>query len=252
MRYFFITILLLASLYAEESQEEKQKVTIGLGPYIQTQPYKNVDAIFIPSPVIFFDNSLFYIRWSRAGVYFLGDRGEDISWGFSLTVQPRTFGYTPSDSSYLEGMNERETTFEGGLAFSASYKGTYIEVMLLTDILDRHNSWILKSEIGDEYKFFALTFYPSLIMIYQSKEFINYYYGVTQEEASRTSFSYYRPGDGIELGLQTYIKYPITDSISILANIRADMIPKSAQNSPIVEDNVIYSGLFSLIYTFEY
>jgi len=249
MKYILIVFLLFSTLYAEE---EKQKVTIGLGPYFQTQPYKNTDAIFIPSPVIFFDNSLFYIRWSRAGMYFLGDRGDLVSWGFSLTIQPRTFGYIPEETESLKGMNERETTFEGGIAFSASYKEMYIEMMLLTDILDRHDSWIFKTEIGDEYKFPSLYFYPSLIIIYQSKDFINYYYGVTQEEASRTSFSFYSPGDGIELGLQTYIKYPITDTFSILANVRADIIPKNAQKSPLVEDNIIYSGLLSLIYSFEY
>jgi outer membrane protein len=169
-----------------------------------------------------------------------------------LTVQPRTFGYSPDDTPLLEGMEERENTFEGGIAFSMAYKNAYLETMLLTDVLDRHDSWILKTEIGDEYKLASFTFYPSLILIYQSSKFINYYYGVTQEEATRTSFSYYKPGDGLQIGAQTYIKYPLTKDFACLVNLRADLIPPTAQKSPLIEENFIYSGLLSLIYTFEY
>ena len=55
MKYLLITLLLLSTLYSQE----KEKVTLGLGSYIQTQPYAHVDTITIPSPVVFFDNGFF-------------------------------------------------------------------------------------------------------------------------------------------------------------------------------------------------
>lgn len=246
MRYLIILFLLFINLNAEET---KQKVTIGFGPYIQTQPYKNVDDIILPSPVIFFDNGLFYIRWSRAGIYFLGEKKEDYSWGFSLTLQPRTYGY---ESSEIEGMETRDTTWEGGLAFSAIVDKAYIETMLLTDMFDRYDSWILKTEVGYDFEVANFSFYPSLIVIYQSSDFINYYYGVKSDEAARTSFNEYTPDDGFLLGVQTYIKYPFTEKLSALVNLRADKISDEAANSPLVDEDYIYSGMLSLIYTFEY
>jgi outer membrane protein len=243
-----LSIFLVTNIYATE---QKQSVTIGVGAYMQTQPYKGVDPLIIPSPVIFFDNSIFYIRWSRAGIYFYGDKGEDFSWGFSLTAQPRTFGYKESDSTYLKGMDERETTFEGGLAFSAQKKDAYIEIMLLTDVLDRYDSWLIKTEIGDKYTLGDFSFYPSFIFSYQSKKFVDYYYGVTEQEATLTREKF-TPSGGIQAGVQTYIKYPLTESFATLINLRADMIPYSAFDSPIIEDKVIYSGLASIIYTFDY
>ncbi|MDA3909426.1 MAG: MipA/OmpV family protein, partial [Sulfurimonas sp.] len=83
MKYILIFLLIFSAL---EAEDKKQKVTIGAGPYIQTQPYKNVDDIVLSSPVIFFDNGVAYVRWTRAGLYFLGDKQKDYSWGFSLTV----------------------------------------------------------------------------------------------------------------------------------------------------------------------
>jgi len=249
MKYILIVMLLLCNLLADQS---KQKLTIGAGPYFQSEPYRDVSALVVPSPVIFFDNSIIYARWSRFGIYFLGDKKEDYSWGFSFTVQPRTLGYKASDSDYLKGMGNRDSTLEGGLAFSAKYKNsTYIEVMLLGDMLHKYNSWVSKVEVGDEFKAGNFTFYPSAMLLYQPRKFIDYYYGVKNSEARRNRPAY-SPNGGFEFGVQTYIRYPLTKKISAFFNIRADKIPSSAYNSPLVNNRFIYSGLASVIYTFNY
>jgi outer membrane protein len=246
------TLLLLFLLSTFLLANDKKMLTLGAGPYIQSQAYKSVDPLVLPSPVIFFDNGLFYARWSRFGVYFLGEKKEQYSWGFSLTLQPRTFGYKSSDSPYLEGMHERKSTLEGGIAFSANYQKTkYIEIILLGDMLNRYSSYITHIEIGDSYKLGNFTLYPSFILLYQPSKFLNYYYGVKKSEATQKR-PYYAPGSGIELGVQTYIKYPLTKNLATLINIRYDKLPKSAVDSPLTDKNYIYSGLFSLIYTFEY
>ena len=249
MRYIFIVLLLLSSVLGAD---EKQELTIGLGAYTQSQPYKGADNLIIPSPVIFFDNSIVYARWSRFGLYFLGEKKENYTWGFSLTIQPRTLGYKASDSKFLQGMNERKSTIEGGLAFSASYnQSSYIEVMLLADMLKTYNSWVLKTEIGDTYNVGDFTFYPSIILLYEPRKFLDYYYGIKSSEATPLR-SKYSPGSGWQYGIQTYIRYPFTKKLSALINLRYDIIPQSAQNSPLTDKNYIYSGLASLIYTFEY
>jgi len=241
------TLLLVLNIYAQE-----QKVTIGAGPYIQTQPYQDVSNILLPSPVIFFDNGLFYVKWSRAGIYFLGEKNDNYAWGFSLTAQPRTNGYKATDSEVLRGMKDKKNSIEAGLAFSASMGKSYIETMFLTDILNRYNSWIVKTEIGHDFELGKFKFYPTLIAIYQSSDFINYYYGVDAQEAVTSTYTQYTASSGIQLGAQTYIKYPFTDKLSALINMRVDKLSSEATASPIVVDNYVYSGLVSLIYTFEY
>lgn len=249
MRFVLILLSIFLSLNAEQ---EKQKLTIGLGPYIQTQPYENVDAIIIPSPVIFYDDGLFYIRWSRAGIYFVGDKQDEYMWGFSVTAQPRTYSFKASDSETLSGMDERKSTWEGGLAFSATYNEAYIEIMAVHDLMNRYDSWMLKTEIGYDIKVGNFSFYPSVIIGYQSDDFVNYYYGVSANEATASAHNEYSAKAGVQIGAQTYIKYPFTNEFAALINIRADKIPSNASDSPIVDNDYIYSGLVSLIYTFEY
>jgi len=250
MRYILILVFIFYTLHAQD--EEKQKLTIGAGIYVQTQPYKDVDEIILPTPVIFFDNGLFYVRWSRAGVYFLGDKQDDYAWGFSLTTQPRTYKYKASDSPFLLGLDEKKSTWEGGLAFSASMDKAYIEIMALTDMLDRYESWIVKTEVGYNFEFKDISFYPSIIVVYQSSEFLDYYYGISNQEAKTSLYDRYNTNNDFQLGIQTYIKYPLTNNFSTLINLRVDRLSNEAINSPIVHDDYIFSGMASLIYNFEY
>lgn len=241
-------LLLLLVFFSLQAEDKKQDLTIGAGLYFQSQPYKNVDPTIMPSPVIFFDNSVVYVRWTRVGLYLVGDRDDDFAWGFSLTAQPRVYGYSSND---IVAMQERRKTFEGGLALSLKKGSAYIETMLLTDILDRHDSWVVKSEMGFDFKIGDFSFYPSLVLVYESNKFLNYYYGVKKSEEFGARKAYI-PNDGIMVGVQSYIRYPNTKNISTLVNIRVDRLSSEATSSPIVYDKYVYSGLLSLIYSFKY
>lgn len=245
MKYIILVVAFISTLIAGE-------VTVGAGPYMQSQPYKGLDnPIITPSPVIFFDNSLVYVRWTRAGIYFLGDKQDNSAWGFSLTAQPRVNQYRASESNYLTGMEDRESSIEGGLAFSANIDKFTLDITALTDVLSRHDTWVLKTELGYEFKLDNFTFYPSLVLAYQSSYFMDYYYGVNQSEAT-TQRAYYSPQNSLQYGVQTYVKYPLTDNLSAFGNIKADKLANEAADSPIVKDDYIFSGLVSLIYTFHY
>jgi len=246
LRYLLILYLTLFSLEAREID-----LYIGAGPYVQSQPYKDVNAIILPTPVIFFDNSIFYIRWTRAGLYFLGDASGDVSWGFSLTAQPRAFGYKAEDSSYLVGMQKRKNSWEGGLSFAADSEYSYIEVLYLRDMLNNSNGEIFRTEIGFKKHLGRFYFVPSLMAIWHSDKFNNYYYGVQEhEENTLLKRDYYQSKAGIDIAAQSYINIDIADNWSSLINIRADYLSPHITDSPIVEDNYIVSGMISLIYSF--
>ncbi len=248
MRHSIITLFLIMLFLSKLTAEE---LTIGAGAYFQTQPYKNCDAIIVPSPVIFYDNGIVYARWTRFGVYFYGSKEKNLQWGFSLTAQPRPNGYKPSDSPDLEGLDEKKSSFEGGLAYTIYSQGKYLEAMLLTDLLGRYDSYIAKVEIGMKQKIANVSLYPSLIGVYESKKFTDYYYGISDKEAARTSYLPYNPSGGLRVAAQTYINYPLTKKWSAFFNLRIDRLTNNAKNSPIVSDSLVYSGLASLLYTFD-
>ena len=245
-----ILLLFLLALFTLNADDTKQSIIMGLGAYVQTQPYKDVDNILLPSPVVFFDNGMLYIRWTRAGLYFLGEKKEDYAWAFSLTGQPRPNGYQASDSEILQGMEDKESSLEAGLAFSAAMGKSHIEAMILTDIIYEYDAWIAKIEIGYDFEFGDLKLYPSIIAQFQSSAFMNYYYGVNKKETLNSTNAYFSSKSDTQLGVQTYINYKLTDTLSALINLRVDKMPNEATRSPLVNDEYLYSGLASLIYTY--
>ncbi len=242
MKLFILFFLIISRLIAKE----EITLTIGGGAYIKTQPYKQSKDLVLPSPVIFYENSIAYIRWSRVGVYFAGQKKENFSWGLSLTAMPRTYGYDD-----ISGMQERKNSWEGGISFAAKKKDTYFELLYLDDILNGKDRYVLQAEIGSKFKVAKMNFYPAVFAIYQSKNFLNYYYGIEQNEVATSGFFEFHPNGGILYGAQTYISYPLTKKLSIFSNIRIDKIPSSVQNSPLVTEDFIYSGILSLLYTFK-
>jgi outer membrane protein len=81
MKYVILSALICLNVMANDA---KQNVTVGFGPYLQSEPYKDTKNLLLPSPVIFFDNALFYVRWSRFGMYFLGEKKKRLCLGFFI------------------------------------------------------------------------------------------------------------------------------------------------------------------------
>lgn len=239
----------------------KDDTYFGLGPYFQTQPYKEADPVVLATPVIFFDNSLFYVRWVRVGMYFYGDKSDDLAWGLSFTAQPQSLGYdeTPamtqinrrSPTPILQGMEERESSWEAGIAFSAESHGFFTEFLAMQDILNRSNALKLRAEAGMSVKHGRWQFVPSLMLIWLSQPFTNYYYGVPDDEADlslgRTA---YRTDAALNVAVQSYIKYTFADHWHLLANLRVDRFDDTIQRSPIVGDSYMASGMLSVLYSF--
>ncbi len=238
MRLLLLLCTILLRLLASE-----QSIAVGAGPYLQTQPYQGADPFLLPSPVIFLEYEVLYIRWSRAGVYFAG--GEH--WGASVMIQPRTFGYRADDASILEGMARRKRSWEGGLSLAAKNDHGFVEFCYLHDLLNSSNRALAQMEIGTTLERGAWSFTPTATLLWLSQGYNDYYYGVRKSEATADRAAY-RAHDGFNIALQSYISYTINDTFSLLTNLRLDLLDHTIVKSPIVDDIFIYSAMVSLLY----
>ncbi len=246
MRFFAPLFAFALGAFATETTSP---LLVGAGAYMQTQPYKGANAKSVPSPVVFFDNHLFYVRWTRVGVYFLGDKKDDLSWAFSLTAEPQPLGYNAQESSYLTGMN-RASSLQGGLGFDMQYKESFLNVAIFHDLLNKSNASLARAEFGQHLKIKQLDLYPSLALLYHTAKFNDYYYGVKADEATPQR-AIYTPSSSLDYSLQTYAKYSFNGKWATLLNFRIDTLDKEESNAAIVSDSRIYSGLISLLYTLE-
>jgi outer membrane protein len=239
-KLIFLLILSISILKAENY------LLMGAGPYIQTQPYTDTDAFVLPTPVVFMEYEIFYIRWSQMGVYFYG--GDN--WGLSLMIQPRPNGYKPKDSKTLEGMHKRKTSWEGGLSLAGKNELGFAELIYAHDILNSSNRSLVRLEVGTKIKEKKWTFVPSVLALWFSEGFNNYYYGVSADESTPYRDEYHATS-GLNIAFQNYINYQFNPKWSLLTNMRVDFLNSTITNSPIVSDRYIFSGMVSFLYSFD-
>lgn len=249
----FVLIILLISIAvsADDDTEPAAKPTldahVGLGPYLQSQPYANADPIVVPSPVIFFDNRLFYVRWTRFGMYFYGKQ----NWGLSLTVQPRPWGYQAEDSPQLAGMAERQSAWEGGIALGGRNRLGFAELTYFHDLEDKSNGALLRVEAGKTITGGRWFHVPSIYIIRYNQPMIDYYYGVRQTESTAQRPAY-TPGAAVNAALQHFLMYEMNRYWYLCANARIDYLAPEIRHSPLVDDQWMVSAMVSVLYKFTF
>lgn len=219
----------------------------GLGPYVQSQPYQDADPLILPSPVIFFDNRLVYVRWTRVGLYVYGKQ----NWGISLTAQPRPWGYQAEDSPQLAGMAERKPSWEGGIALGGKNRLGFAELTYFHDMLDRSNGSLIRLEVGKSFTVGRWYHLPSVFIIRYSDAMMNYYYGVRPQESTLQRPAYEAKA-GVNAALQYFGMVEVSPHWFVSANLRIDFLAAEITDSPITDDQWMGSAMASVLYKFQY
>lgn len=247
MVFSIFTTSVLGAETPQAQAKPKIDAYAGLGPYVQSQPYRDADPLILPTPVIFFDNRLVYVRWTRVGLYVYGKQ----NWGVSLTAQPRPWGYQAEDSQQLAGMAERKPSWEGGIALGGKSRLGFAELTYFHDMLDRSNGSLTRLEVGKSFTFGRWYHLPSIFIIRYSDAMMNYYYGVRPQEGTPQRPAYEAKA-GVNAALQYFGMVEVSAHWYASANLRIDYLATEITRSPIVDDQWMGSAMVSVLYKFKY
>ncbi len=247
--YLLLTIstLLSTAVAEEKSPVNKRDFYLGGGAYIQTQPYEQHEPLLLPTPVLFADNRLFYVRWTRVGMYVFGQQ----NWGVSITAQPRPFGYKSANAPVLNGMSKSEPSWEAGMAIGGEFGDSFTELTWFHDVANKSNGSLLRLEMGRFFRTGKWTIVPSVFAIRYDNSFNNYYYGVRVDESTAERQAY-TASAGFNFAAQSYFKYSYNEHWHFLGNLRGDLLASTIENSPLVGSPYMLSGMLSLMYSFGY
>ncbi|MFA5117432.1 MAG: MipA/OmpV family protein [Candidatus Omnitrophota bacterium] len=217
---------------------------MGAGAMMTESPYKGADDDIYPVPVLIFESKRFFVDKTVAGYYF-NDKSEAFRWAVigSLRMQ----GYEADDSSDLEGMQDRDLAFDGGLR--VSWKNEIINMILegVTDLSDTHQGQELRLTIDKELFDGFLT--PKAGIKWLSNDLADYYYGVRPNEVSAGRHEYSAESDleymaGVTIGL------PLGKKWAMFADIQCSFLGKEGKDSPIVGDDALMRYVMGVVYRF--
>lgn len=220
--------------------------SMGLGYLRYQRPYIGKDYWNRLIPLFNVDTRHFYVH------------GLDFGWrawrhgrqSLTLVARPDALHYNASENPALAGMTTKLATVMGGARWGWRFSPHLsVTATALTDILRRNDGVTFGLGINSPWRFGHWFLRPTASLEWQSSNYVNYYFGVTQAEA--------RPGRPAYTGRSTVNEKvgfsfgrPFGGHFSFLAGAYMTHFGSGVTGSPIVGHATTLSYLAGLYYHF--
>jgi outer membrane protein len=143
---------------------------------------------------------------------------------------------TAGDDPLLVNLKNRDQTLDGGITAQVHGSWGQLQVNWLTDLLSRHEgqevnlTYRIRWDLGD------LMLSPFVTSTWQSSKLVNYYYGVSPQEAG-PGLPAYQTGSANNISYGINAWYSLTDHVFLFANAGVTAFGSPIQNSPLMQDS---------------
>ena len=256
--FSIVFLILLSKLAKAESDanytlsnnaKPEKQFSIGIGTVLTNEPYKEIDTKVRVIPFFLYRTRNLSLYGPIMNYSLFNDKSYDLG----IIAKARFEGYEEDDSDFLQGMDEREWTFELGTYASKEFNFGKINADFSADILNRHQGYELKSYYSYTFrnvlKTPGLMISPNIGINYRSEHLNNYYFGVRSSEAI-VGRPVYNAGDSIGLIAGASINYMFSEKTSIMGMISFEWLGDEIKKSPVVDKNFESSFILGIVYNF--
>lgn len=220
---------------------------LGVGVITQTSPYRDSSKMVVqPIPAISYIGDRVQILGPGAQCGIL-NRGRT---ALAATARYRVGAYQEGDSSYLQGLGDREDTAMGGLVWQARLAaGLHVSAGYEYDLLGRFNGGIGRLKAGKAFQRGLLTVSPQLGLNWLSAETADYDFGVPADRA-REGRPAYEPGEAVDVEAGVSLFWELSGAWRIILNGTVTFLPPAITDSPIVDQAQVFScfGAFNRLF----
>lgn len=225
--------------------EENFSWSLGMGFVSSPRPYRGTEPQIFVFPIAELRYKRFFVQGIRGG-FDLVRRDNLIA---SVFAQASFQGLEPEESPFLEGMDTRDTSMDGGLEVFYRRQRLGFRLGLLSDVLGRNT--------GQEVSLLALADWPlgNLVLVFGagprwiSGNRVDYFYGVREEEA-RLSRPAYVGKPTWNLDLNVTAVFTLGTRWSFLALVNRERLGSGITGSPIVARESAFTVLAALTRSF--
>ncbi len=238
-------------VFAQDTGVDREKTTVmaGVGVLVIDKPHKGGDTDILPIPLFLYQKDRLVLSGTKASYYFIYQDG----WALSLIGAPRFEGYDDDESIHLNGMHDRDSTYEIGLECSRTFDWGTLSGRFFADILGEHKGQEIqltyKKNFNDVLNVKSLSLTPLVGLNWRSKQLNDYYFGVEGTETTAVRPEYHAGSTtGFLAGLR--VDYPIGKRWSLFGSVNAEWLSGEITDSPIVDENCMLSVLLGAMYRF--
>lgn len=171
----------------------------------------------------------------------------DNDWELGVIARVRTLGLGNSDAEELVGIADRKWTIE--LGPTVGYRGWPIHINWThwAEVTDRHGGFTSTLAFSYPIKTGRGFVVPTVEAVYESSAHTNYYFSVTEAEATPTRPAY-SPGSTWNAEAKVRIGYALTPKWLLTGTVGVLMLGPEITSSPIVGRDQIWFGNIGLAY----
>ncbi|MEY4590900.1 MAG: hypothetical protein RL497_2976 [Pseudomonadota bacterium] len=153
----------------------------------------------------------------------------------------------PSTRPSISSLHHRHTSALGGLEYIYTGDSLEFNVQLVQEASGYHSGRELRLAISRDFlEYWRITFGAN----FQSEDYINYYFGIDEQEATQELPQYAASSGGwSELVRLEYLK-PISEHISLRAGAATKVFSSEMSSSPLMDKSRAYSVFIGGVYYF--
>jgi outer membrane scaffolding protein for murein synthesis (MipA/OmpV family) len=185
----------------------------------------------------------FLIRDGGYGIRWVSDN----EWELGAIARIRTLGLGNSRAEELVGVADRKWAIE--LGPTIGYRGwpVHINWTYWAEVTDRHGGYTTDVAFSYPIDLDRGFIVPRFDVIYESEEHTDYYFSVSEVEATPTRPAY-SPGSNWNTRAQVRVGYELTPKWLLSATVGVEWMGSEITNSPIVGRDEIWFGNIGLAY----
>ncbi len=247
MRQITLTpTLCLAMAISAQAQEVPEGFSVGIGIGAGNSAYLGEDDVANLLPIVRYDSAAFSVGLPQGLRLTVLDRND---FRLSAVVSPRLSEIDNADADVLDGL-DREITIDGGLRMTYSLSPqTRLTFGAVTELTDEHDGQEVSVGVTQILRAGSLPVILGAGARWQSSDLGRYLYGVRASEVTATRPEY-TPDDAILPYISIGSLMPVSDTVRLTANLRADFLPETVTDSPIIDEDVKVGFLVGVIYNF--
>ncbi|MGD8926404.1 MAG: MipA/OmpV family protein [Thioalkalispiraceae bacterium] len=232
-----------------QERENKQDNAFGVGVTGSNaqRPFVGVDQQPSILPYFSYKYQRFYIEGLDMGYTLYSNE----SIYFDMLATPRFYEVKSSfaDNGELDGIDKTNPSYFAGLSTQIKSSFAIYTFQLLHDLLESDGAeavfQVSKSFHPEE----NFNLAPSVGLTYQDAELVDYYYGVQAHEV-RAGRPFYEGRSSLNYNVTLNGNWYITRHIELLGQIKYEILGDGISDSPIVDDDSLFSYTLGMVYRF--
>lgn len=236
--------------YKDQGGRGGLPVIISLAVAQDEQIYKDQSQETEVIPVIVGNYGNFWFKGLRHGYY--AYRGDSFAISPMIKINP-DYGYevdkADNNSQLYQGLEDTDVTVEAGVQLFVDMNYVELELNLLADITGGHKGSLAELSLSKPQHLGSLLVIPSLTLTYNDSKVTNYYFGVSNPDASavRPAFD---TGSSLDTELSAIFIWNFSGNWYLISDLTYKFFDEDLEQSPLVESVEQASGFVGIGYSF--